>query len=166
LLLLCLAATAATADHGKGAIGGRTISPRTLHEEEGALETGFRYQRSERFSDDKLLTESANGHDIHSADWLAEFVVAGSYGVNDKLTISLSIPFEVLSGFRFVEDDGVNPAFVNGANSIVGMGDMSLLSKYSVTTDPVEYAGLLGVKMPTGATSIKDNTGNDLEPDH
>lgn len=166
LFVLCLAASLAIADHGKGAIGGKTISPRTLHEEDASLETGFRYQRSERFSDDTLLTESANGHDIHSADWLAEFVIAGSYGINDKLTVSLSIPFEVLSGFRFVEDDGVNPPAVNGANSVVGLGDMTLLGKYSISTDPVEYSALLGVKMPTGSTTQKDNSGNFLEPDH
>jgi hypothetical protein len=166
LFVLCLAASAAVADHGKGAIGGRTISPRTLHEEEASVETGFRYQRSETFSDDKLLTESANGHDIHSVDWLAEFSIAGSYGVNDQLTVSLSMPFEVIHGFRFVEDDGVNPPFVNGANSIVGMGDMSFFGKYSLVSGDIEVASLLGVKIPTGSTSQKDNTGNLLEPDH
>jgi hypothetical protein len=165
-VILLLAASAAVADHGKGAIGGKTISPRTLHEEEASVETGFRYQRSESFTDDKLLTESANGHDIHSADWLAEFIISGTYGITDKLNLSLSIPFEVIHGFRFVEDDGVNPPFVNGANSIAGVGDMSLISKYAIAADPVELAVLAGVKIPTGSTSQKDNTGADLEPDH
>lgn len=166
LFILCLAASAALADHGKGAVGGKTISPRTLHEEDASIETGFRYQRSETFSDDRLLTESANGHDIHSVDWLAEFSISGSYGVTDHLTLSLSMPFEVIHGFRFVEDDGVNPPAVEGANSIVGMGDMSLLGKYSLMSEPIEVAVLLGVKIPTGNTGQLDNAGNLLEPDH
>lgn len=165
-LLLALASPTAFADHGKGAVGGRTISPRTLHEEDASVETSFRYQRSETFSDDRLLTESANGHDIHSVDWLAEFSISGTYGVTDHLNVSLSLPFEVLHGFRFVEDDGVNPPAVEGANSIVGMGDATFLTKYSFNADPVELAVLAGVKIPTGSTGQLDNSGNLLEPDH
>ncbi|HZE97474.1 MAG TPA: hypothetical protein VE981_10645 [Planctomycetota bacterium] len=166
VLLLCLPAAVAMADHGKGAVGGKTISPRTLHEEDASVETGFRYQRSETFSDDRLLAGAAEGHDIHSVDWLAEFSISGSYGITDHLTISLSLPFEVIHGFRFVEDDGVNPPAVNGANSIVGMGDATFLGKFSFSTDPVELAVLAGVKIPTGSTSQLDNGGNPLEPDH
>jgi hypothetical protein len=165
-LVLSLAASAAWADHGKGSVGGKTISPRTLHEEEASIETGFRYQRSETFSDDRLLTEAANGHDIHSVDWLAEFTISGTYGITDHLNVSLSLPFEVMHGFRFVEDDGVNPPAVNGANSIVGMGDATLLGKYSFAAADIEMAVLAGVKIPTGSTSQLDNTGNPLEPDH
>ncbi len=165
-LILGLAASAAWADHGKGSVGGKTISPRTLHEEDASIETGFRYQRSETFSDDRLLTESANGHDIHSVDWLAEFSISGSYGITDHLNVGLSLPFEVIHGFRFVENDGVNPPAVEGANAIVGMGDATLLGKYSFNIDPVELAVLAGVKIPTGSTSQLDNSGNLLEPDH
>jgi hypothetical protein len=165
-LVLGLSASAAWADHGKGTVGGRTISPRTLHEEDASIETGFRYQRSETFSDDRLLTESANGHDIHSVDWLAEFSISGTYGITDHLNVSLSLPFEVMHGFRFVEDDGVNPPAVEGANAIVGMGDATLLGKYSFNADSVELAVLAGVKIPTGSTSQLDNGGNPLEPDH
>jgi len=165
-LVLGLGASAARADHGKGAVGGKTISPRTLHEEDASIETGFRYQRSETFSDDRLLTESANGHDIHSVDWLAEFSISGAYGITDHFNVGLSLPFEVIHGFRFVEDDGVNPPAVEGANAIVGMGDASLLGKYSFNSDPLELAVLAGVKIPTGSTSQLDNAGNLLEPDH
>ncbi|HLY12674.1 MAG TPA: hypothetical protein VKW04_25440 [Planctomycetota bacterium] len=166
ILFWLLLSTAALADHGKGAVGGKTISPRTLHEEDASIETGFRYQRSETFSDDRLLNAAADGHDAHSVDWLAEFSVAGAYGVTDHLTLSVSLPFEVIHGFRFVENDGVNPPAVEGANSIVGMGDATMIGKVSVAADPVELAVLLGVKIPTGSTGQLDNAGNLLEPDH
>jgi hypothetical protein len=162
-LLVGLAASAALADHGKGAVGGKTISPRTLHEDDASIETGFRYQKSEEFSDDRLLNAAAEGHDAHSVDWLAEFSIAGSFGVTDHLTVSLSVPFEVIHGFRFVEDDGVT---VGGANAIAGVGDMTLMGKYALSADPVELATILGVKMPTGNTNQVDNAGELLEPDH
>src|SRR5258708_14008225 len=98
-VLLCLTSAAAFADHGKGAVGGKTISPRTLHEEEASVDTGFRYQRSETFSDDRLLTESANGHDIHSVDWLPQFPIRGTHRVPAHLNLSLSLPFEMIHGF-------------------------------------------------------------------
>ena len=161
--ILLLASSAALADHGKGSVGGKTISPRTLHEDDASIETGFRYQKSEEFSDDRLLSAAADGHDAHSVDWLAEFSVSGSYGVTDHLTLSLSLPFEVIHGFRFVEDDGVT---IGGANAIVGVGDATFQGKYSIAAEPVELAVLLGVKIPTGSTDQKDNAGDPLEPDH
>jgi len=161
--VLLLAASAALADHGKGSVGGKTISPRTLHEEDASIETGFRYQKSEDFSDDRLLNAAAEGHDAHSVDWLAEFSVSGSYGITDHLMLSVSLPFEVIHGFRFVEDDGVT---IGGANAIVGVGDMTFQGKYSIAADPVELAVIAGVKIPTGNTSQVDNAGDLLEPDH
>src|SRR6187549_2989494 len=151
-LILGLAASAAWADHGKGTVGGHTISPRTLHAEDASADFGFRYQRSERFSDQTLLDGAANGHDVHSVDWMAEFTTAASYGITDHLMVSLSIPFEVMSGFRMGEDDPVGGPSVIEANSIVGLGDMSLLGKYSFVASEIEMAVLIGVKMPTGVT--------------
>ena len=165
LLILVVAASAAVADHGKGAVGGKTISPRTLHEEQASVEMGFRYQRSERLSDMTLLDAAADGHDAHSADWLAEFSVTGTYGVTDNFNVSLSVPFEVLSGFRAGEDDPVNGPGLVEANSVVGLGDASLLGKYSFGGE-TEFAVLFGVKIPTGVTDREDNGGDPLEPDH
>jgi hypothetical protein len=149
------------ADHGKGAVGGKTISPRTLHEEDVSFETGFRYQKSENFSDAQLLSADAGGHDLHGTDWLAEFSVAVSYGVTNDLTLTASVPFGVVHGFRFV-DSGV----VNQANSIVGVGDATFMGKYSLLADPIELAVLGGLKIPTGSTNQQSNTGDLLEPDH
>lgn len=166
VLMLGLAASAAWADHGKGAVGGRTISPRTLHEEDASADFGFRYQRSERLSDNTLLDGAASGHDVHSTDWLAEFSASASYGVTDHLTVSLSVPFEVLSGFRAGVDDPVKGPSVIEANSVVGLGDMSLYGKYSFAAADIELAVLFGAKVPTGATDRKNNLGDPLEPDH
>ncbi len=158
--------SAAYADHGKGSAAGKTLSPRTLSEEGFSLDTGFRYQRSESISDDRLITGATNGHDIHSVDWMAEFFVGISYGVTNHLTVSLSLPFEVIHGFRAGEDDGVNPPEVVEATSITGMGDSTLVGKYSLLNDPIELAVLAGIKIPTGNTGQHDNNLELLEPDH
>ena len=161
LFVFSLVPAAAFADHGKGAVGGRTISPRTLSEESFSMETGFKYQKSENFSDDRLLEADANGHDLHGVDWLAEFSVALAYGITDHVSVSLSLPFEVTHGFRFVDGGAVEEA-----NSIVGVGDATMLGKFSALADPVELAFLMGVKIPTGSTGQLDNSGNLLEPEH
>jgi hypothetical protein len=149
------------ADHGKGALGGKTISPRTLHEEDVSLDTGFRYQNSENFSDERLLAADASGHDLHGTDWMAEFSVAVAYGVTDHLMLAASLPFEVVHGFRFVDGGAVNEA-----NSIVGVGDATFLGKYYLLGDPIELAVMAGIKAPTGSTEQRSNTGDLLEPDH
>jgi Putative MetA-pathway of phenol degradation len=154
-------AAAAFADHGKGAVGGKTISPRTLSEESFSLDVGFRYQKSETFSDDRLLTADANGHDLHGVDWAAEYSLGLAYGVTNHLSVSFALPFEVLHGFKFV-DGGV----VDEANSVVGVGDAVAMGKYSLLADPVELAVLAGVKIPTGSTSQLANSGTPLEPEH
>ncbi|HLY75692.1 MAG TPA: hypothetical protein VKU80_16350 [Planctomycetota bacterium] len=167
LFLLGILPSAAWGDHGKGAVGGKTISPRTLHEEDASLDLGFRYQKSETFDDSRLLSGAAEGHDIHSVDWLAEFSAAFGYGVTDHLTISASVPFEVIHGFRFVDTDpNTGNPFVNGANSIVGVGDATLLGKYSLLADPIELAVVGGIKIPTGSTDQRTNTGDLIEADH
>src|SRR6185295_9830968 len=120
VLFLALAATA-YADHGKGSAGGKTISPRTLAEDAFSLDMGFRYQRSESINDDRLMTGATNGHDMHSVEWLAEYFVGVSFGATEHLTVSLSLPFEVIHGFRAGEDDGINPPTVVEATSISGM---------------------------------------------
>ena len=161
LFFVSLSGAVAWADHGKGAVAGKTLSPRSLHEENWSLDTGFQYQKSENFTDDRLLDADARGHDLHGVDWRAEFSVSVSYGVTDHLTLSASVPFEVLHGFRFVE-----AGVVNEANSIVGTGDATFMAKYALLADPVELALIAGVKIPTGSTGQLSNTGDLLEPNH
>jgi hypothetical protein len=167
--ILALAAASARADHGKGSTGTTTISPRTLHQSEAELDFSMRYQSSRTFSDDTLTTEALNGHDVHSARWALEYALGGSYGITDRLNVSIGIPYSTVHDFRAGEvDDSVVPptAEVAEAGSISGLGDIILLGKYALTTDQIETAILAGVKLPTGSTSEKLDDGERLEPDH
>jgi hypothetical protein len=163
---LLLAPALARADHGKGAIGGKTISPRTLHEGDASLEMGIRYQEAEPIPMDKFVQDALAGHDVHNVDWLLEYSVALSYGVTDHLTVSAGIPFSILHDFQAGGVDSGGKFTEEEANNIVGLGDASFTAKYSLLAVPVELAVIVGIKAPTGNTGEKTNTGDLLEPDH
>lgn len=167
LLFILSAAGLALADHGKGAIGGKTISPRTLHEGDASLEMGMRYQEAERIPQDKFIQDAFEGHDVHNASWFLEYSISLSVGVTDRLTLSAGVPFSVLHGFQAGGVDETTGLFVSEeANNIVGLGDAAFLAKYSLLSDPVEFALLAGVKAPTGTTNEETNGGDRVEPDH
>ena len=149
-------------------MGSRTLSPRTLHEGEWSLEGGIRWQASENFSRAEIEEETLAGHDAHGADGLLELVAGASHGVTDRLTLSVSIPYVVTRGFRGAEENETPPpdVLVVEADTIQGLGDASLLGKYALLFDPLEFSVLGGVKIPTGETSEEDDEGERLEPDH
>jgi len=166
LAVLLAASGVAVADHGKGAVGGKTIGPRTLSEESFSLDAGFKFQKTQEFSDQRLTNAALADHDLHGTDWSAEVFVGVSYGVTDRLTVSLSVPFEIVHGFKAGEFDGINPPEVVEANSISGLGDPTLMGKFRLLDDPVELAVLVGIQIPLGNTRQRADNGEVLEPDH
>ena len=166
IVVLLSASAVAFADHGKGAVGGKTIGPRTLSEESFSLDVGFKFQKEQEFSDQRLINAATADHDLHGTDWTAEVFVGLSYGVTNRFTVSLSVPFEIVHGFKAGEFDGVNPAEVVSANSIAGLGDPTLMGKYLLLNEPVELALLAGIQIPLGNTRQRTDDGELLEPDH
>lgn len=161
-LILCLAATAAFADHGKGNVGGKTVSPMTLHEDDASLELGLRFQDSRVIPDSLVLADVSAGHDTHRADWLFQAELGAAYGVSDRLTVAMSLPFSYVSNFHF-SDDG---ATITTADHIAGFGDLSVTGKFSLLSGPVNVALIAGLQIPTGATNRTDDHGNLIEPAH
>src|SRR6185436_9521698 len=92
-LILCLCAAGAWADHGKGNVGGKTVSPMTLHEGDVSLEAGLRFQDSRPLSDAFILAAASGGADAHSTDFLFQLDLGAAYGISDRLTIAASLPF-------------------------------------------------------------------------
>jgi len=166
IVVLLSASAVAFADHGKGAVGGKTIGPRTLSEESFSLDVGFKFQKEQEFSDQRLLNAAIADHDLHGTDWTAEVFVGLSYGVTNRFTLSLSVPFEFVHGFKAGEFDGVNPPEVVEADNISGLGDPTLMGKYLLLNEPVELAVLAGIQIPLGNTRQRTDDGELLEPDH
>ena len=161
-LILCLAAATALADHGKGNVGGKTVSPQTLHEGDVSLEMGIRFQEARPLPDAFIIAQSAAGADAHSADWLLELSLGVAYGVSDRLTIAASLPFNYISNFR-ASEDGVS---ILSAGHISGIGDLTVLGKFSLLSSPLDVAIVAGVKIPTGNTNRMDDSGAPLTSDH
>jgi len=167
LVILLASASAVLADHGKGAVGGRTISGRTLHEGDFSLGVGLKYQNMDRISWTDLDQFATDGHDVDSQDWLLEFSMGAAYGVTDRLTLSASLPFLVSRGFRESEFDPSGPSISQEeATNIVGLGDATLLAKYGIVSGAFDIAFLAGFKMGTGSTREETNGGDRLSPDH
>lgn len=161
-LMLCLCAAGAWADHGKGAVGGKTVSPMTLHERDASLELGFRFRDEQSISDADILTAVGAGHDTHSSDYLFEVSLSLAYGITDQLSVSLSLPFTYIRNFRGSED-GID---ILTAGSISGFGDLTALAKYALIQGPLNVSVIGGLQIPTGFTSAKDDNGDPLELDH
>jgi Putative MetA-pathway of phenol degradation len=93
-----------------------------------------------------------------------------SYGVTEKLTLSLNVPF--LNDRSHEHNDEVGDPLINAGNGeftnqdgTSGFGDITLMAKYAVwqTTKHQLVAGA-GLKFATGDFKLKDNEGNINEP--
>ncbi len=90
-----------------------------------------------------------------------------SYGVTDKFTLSLNIPF--FNDRLHEHDDEITPADpvgeFNNVDGTSGFGDITLLAKYSLwQTAKHQFIGGAGVKFATGEYKLRDNEGNINEP--
>jgi hypothetical protein len=88
-----------------------------------------------------------------------------SYGVTEKFTLSLNVPF--LNDRHHEHDDAVGTVdeFFTNADGTSGFGDITLMAKYALlqTTKHLVIAGA-GVKFATGEFKLKNSEGEINEP--
>jgi len=156
--------TAAVADHPTIAFG---------NEAAGAINTisansqpvgswGFGL-RTEVFNNDEFSTEQLEDfaddglEGVHSLDKITNTSFSLSYGVSEKLGISLRLPFIKRENIREGEiEDGIPEAHSHGDSS--GFGDLLLFGQYKVVEQSsADVAILFGIKAPTGETNEKDD---------
>tara|TARA_B100000315_G_scaffold195578_1_gene186455 strand:+ start:48 stop:746 length:699 start_codon:yes stop_codon:yes gene_type:complete len=90
-----------------------------------------------------------------------------SYGLTEKLTLSLNIPF--FNDRLHEHDDGVTSANPDGEftnqDGTTGFGDVTLLAKYSLLqTTKHLFVGGAGIKFASGEYELKNSEGNINEP--
>lgn len=109
--------------------------------------------------------ELGHHRELRTINKLVQF--DASYGVTEKLTLSVNVPF---SNDRFHEhDDGIeNPGDAGTFNNVdgtTGFGDVTLLAKYALlqTTKHI-FVGGVGIKFASGEYKLRDNDGNINEP--
>jgi hypothetical protein len=176
--LLCGAAalafaSPALADHtgptGVGSSGGGidVQGPETL--EAGHFAVGARASVTvpQDRSDAELEALAGRHIHAHNADYTLNAAVGAAYGVTDRLTISVELPYVRRDDLREGEHShagGVTTNEVVPLGSVSGFGDVSLLAKYGLAGGALALIG--GIKVPTGSTHAHALSGDRLETEH
>ncbi len=161
------------ADHGSLGFGIGTASPIitqpgiTLPANMWAAGIITQFSSFDRASDDKLLALKNSGNtDVHSVDTFLQPSVFIANGITDDLTLGMKIPYVIRSGVRSPSEDEDS---VTKLGNPSGFGDISLFGQYRFyhSADNLNHAALtIGLKTPTGETTIKTLQGDAFETHH
>lgn len=177
---------------GAGAI--TTLTAITLPD--GAGVTGFesQYLSNNEISDVDLAHYAEDGEQVHSVASMSNFSLNAAYGLTDNLTIGFNLPYVTRTGVRegahphdeeadhsdhdeheaddHLADSG-NPAGgipeIRQLGDSRGIGDLTLYSQYRFVGDwrgRLHASALLGIKTPTGKTSVITDDGIPFEAEH
>lgn len=125
------------------------------------------YLRSHAFSDAQLERLADEHVHAHSTDSLAQARLGFAYGITDRFTIGVDLPYIRRNNVRDASHDhaeggdAVNRAVARG--DVGGIGDANLLGTYQVfrsREEDLSASVLFGARVPTGGT---DETGRDGE---
>ena len=109
--------------------------------------------------------ELGHHNEIRTVNKLAQFDV--SYGVTEKLTLSMNVPFfndRYHEHFDGIENPGETGTF-NNTDGTTGFGDVTLLAKYALwQTTKHTLIGGAGIKFATGDYKLRDSDGAINEP--
>lgn len=162
----------ALADHGSLGFGLGTASPIitgtgiTLPKGTWAVGERMQFINYDTPSDSKLLDLAGTNGDVHSVSSLMNPSLFAAYGVTDRLTLGVLLPYQLRSNVRSPEEGGTE---VNKLGNSSGIGDTTFFAEQNVyrSADNLRYLSLIaGVKTPTGANNVKSSLGTPFEPHH
>ena len=166
----------ALADHGAGggglASGGGqfVVTPQVLEAGRSAVSLQLTLLNPEHRRDSELVALAGQHIHAHGSRYALRTSLAGAYGVTDRLTLALDLPFVHHDDIREGEhhhSGGVAINSVAARGDVSGFGDATLLAKYRLLGG--ENGGLAligGVKLPTGSTRKRDSEGERFETEH
>jgi len=169
LAALMLPAHNAWATHGSMSTGGtgqtgpiNTVSALTVAKGLWGVDFQAEYTSFDTFSDARLLEFAANGESIHNVDSLTNYFLGFTYGITDNLMFHMKIPYVMRSKIQESEP----PDEIHDHGDAEGIGDLDFYLQYrflrSVRND-FQAAFVVGLKLPTGRTEVKDSTGTVLD---
>jgi len=200
LASVLLVPTIAVADHPTlglqqdGAGSTTTLTALTLPQ--GAMTIGFesQYLSNNEISDFDLAHLAEDGEQVHSVEDVSNFSLNTAFGLTDRLTIGLNLPYVTRSGIRegphqHEEEPGHTEQDVHADEDLLadsdhsaaeapeirhlgsssGIGDLTLYSQYRFLGDDdsnVHVSALMGVKTPTGKTDVLNDEGHRFEAEH
>jgi hypothetical protein len=168
----------ALADHliAGGAVSGSgpivTVGAETLPA--GALAAGFEVGVAgpDAYTDAELVALAGQHVHAHTTDYNLSTGASFAYGLPGHVMLSAHLPFIRRDDLRAGEHShigGVTSNTVERLGSVSGIGDLSLMAQYQLAHDHAAgwFVGLLGgLKVPTGSTSERDESGTRLETEH
>jgi len=155
---------------GSGAV--YTMSANTM--EEGGFYLGINSEviNNKSLSDTEITDAIEGGAEhLHSIDAINSYSLSLSYGISDKLTLNMNLPYSSRKNIRAGElhNDGFDPVGeVHNHGNSDGLGDLAAILQYKIyDVDKTKVALLAGIKAPTGKTDVADGTEvleADLQP--
>lgn len=167
-----LSATSAFAHHpgGTGNTGGagpiNTIPATTL--EGGHVGVSFVYEYINLFglNDADLIAAAAAHQHAHSIRTIEGASFGAAYGITNDLMLMLRMPYvrrtDIREGHHAHGPGGVVSNTVDFRGDSAGLGDMTVLGQarfFNNAASGTEVALLLGVRLPTGRTDVRDRQG-------
>ncbi len=164
------------ADHGSLGFGLGTASPIitgtgiTLPKGTWAVGERIQFINYDTASDSQLHDMSVAGGgtpsgDVHSVSSLMSPSLFAAYGVTDRLTLGVLLPYQLRSNVRSPDEN----SDVNKLGNSSGIGDTTFFAEQNVyrSADNLSHLSLVaGIKTPTGATNINSSLGTRFEPHH
>ena len=141
-----------------------TVSANTM--KKGSFFLGINTEKVQNITlaDATIIKAMENGAThLHNIDTIDSHALSLSYGINDKLSINLQLPYITRTNIRAGEEDA-GSFEVHPHQDAAGMGDLSALLQYKVYDKTFKVAILGGVKAPTGKKDIVE-AGETLEAD-
>ena len=138
----------------------RTVSASTQMQGRWTFTLQGEFIDLDAFSDSELKNFAEDGHDVHSMNSVFHGTLGAGYGVNDRLTISLKIPYIILNDIKEAHADEPDEVHVHG--DAMGIGDLTIFGQYrflEMKGNGVESSLLFGLKTPTGKTDDEDIEG-------
>lgn len=163
----------AVADHaatvfGSG-LGGPVVTVPGSTLQKGRWTVGFRTEIIEigAFSDQKLEDFALEGEEVHSIDQVFSPSLSIGYGISELLTLGIRLPYVVRKNLREGHDEGGGVVEIHEDGDAEGLGDLTVLGQVGLKVLGVgQLAGLIGVKLPTGANDVENNAGEPFEVEH
>lgn len=139
-----------------------TISAALLPKGTAVIEFQTEFLRFDTFSGAQLLGFAAEDREIHNVDSLLHTYLGISFGVSDSMTLHARIPYVYRN--NIVESEP--PDEIHRHGDAKGYGDTTIHLHHRIVKSAdmgFDSSLLLGLKMPTGKTSDKDDGGETFE---
>ncbi len=172
-----LAATSLVHAHGESIRGGGAGSVNAVGAgitEEVVVGVRWDARRYETFSDQKLANFKREGEDVHMHSSEDAYFLTIGLPVTEDIDLAIMTQYNRCQGFKDNGDDFANacfaaaaPAFptscISETDDSKGWGDTLLMGRYRFYNDgESQWAGVLGVIVPTGKTTNKTDNGEIL----